>query len=300
MTFLKFDDSRVDKSDDGIIKINFYKDNKALSAQEGFALWGMTLLKSGSMRFRWNESNPNRDRVLKSICKKNIPVAVEQNHTKIVYEINNIEESCCLVGDGILTKNKNLVPVITVADCMPICLYDVKNGLFGAVHSGWKGTGIAENWIRMAHQNYGSLPENICVAIGAHIHDCCYVVNQERAEYFRNNFSADCVKEIEDGEPLCKGSDFVWENGEGPLYRLSLQKANLALLLKCGIKSENIVILDECTCCNKNFGSNRRQTSEVMALNCEKEKLSHNEELQPQKKSSEPCFTVQGAFCGYL
>ena len=57
-----------------------------------------------------------------------------------------------------------------------------------------------------------------------------------------------------------------WDNGEGQLYRLSLEEANLADLKKTGIPSENITICQDCTCCNLVFGSNRRETAEGTAF----------------------------------
>ena len=253
---------------DGRVEYPFYKGGKPLvhSSTENNPLWGMTLLESGSMRFRWNEKNPNREAVLDKICSRQhgknfAPLAVEQDHTKIVYDIKKAEEAEGLVGDGLITDNRELVPVVTIADCVPICLYDSETGVFGAVHSGWKGTGIIEEWMHIARENYGTKPENVCVAIGAHIHDCCYVVNQERAEYFRKNFCKECVFPVKPGEPLCKGANINWDNGSGPVFRLSLFKANLSLAEKLGIPEDNIVVLDECTCCNTFFGSNRRETS---------------------------------------
>ncbi|MDE5897813.1 MAG: laccase domain-containing protein, partial [Treponemataceae bacterium] len=54
----------------------------------------------------------------------------------------------------------------------------------------------------------------------------------------------------------------AWKNGGGALFRLSLERANLAVLERAGVRDENIVILEECTCCNPLFGSNRRETLE--------------------------------------
>lgn len=225
--------------------------------------WGMTLKAAGSMRFRWNESNPLRDAMLLKIadsygCKT--PVPVQLDHTKIIYRVDSACDTDQKIGDGIITYNKALMPVVTVADCVPVYLYAPDTGCFGVVHSGWKGTGIAAKAIEMMVTG-GAARSSICVAIGAHIRACCYVVNEERAEYFIREFTPDCVKKIEDGEELCKGAPSNWNNGCGRLYRLSLLKANLALLEKAGIKDQNITVADECTCCNSIFGSNRRETS---------------------------------------
>ena len=142
----------------------------------------LSLLKAGSMRFRWNEKNQNRENFIQKIQNQNgkIFVPVELNHTKDVYDVKNADDTNEKVGDGIITTNKNLIPCVTVADCVPIYFFDRKTGVFGIVHSGWKGTGIIEKALLLANKNYNSLPSDFSVVIGPHINDCCYIVNKER------------------------------------------------------------------------------------------------------------------------
>lgn len=211
--------------------------------------WGMTKLSSGSMRFRWNETNEVRDSFLAELSgpsKKT--AAVELIHSKIIYDIDFPQQTELKQGDGILTRNKDVVPVVTVADCMPLFIYDLSSGTFGALHSGWRGTGIVGEAVSMIREKYGSKPQDICVAIGPHIGDCCYNITKERAEYFCDNFGSACVNKIDDDN-----------------WALSLTKANLDVLEKCGVPADNITVMDECTCCRKEngvfkFGSFRRQT----------------------------------------
>ena len=243
-----------------------------LCKNSGGVRWGMTLLKSGSMRFRWNETNPNREQIFEKIkpSEKHQVIPVQLDHTKIVYDVSCMKDTFEKIGDGIITKNSLLVPAITIADCMPVYLYDPVTEVFGIVHSGWKGTGIAGEAINLAKKNYGSNPKDFRVVLGPHIHDCCYIVNRERAEYFEKNFSSDCIEalqieniseNIEDNKKL---PAFVWDNGNGPLFRLSLEKANLSVLEKTGVSDEHITICKDCTACTpkKIFGSNRRESSE--------------------------------------
>lgn len=225
------------------------------------AVWGMTVLAAGSMRFRWNEENLPREKLLSEIAFPRSAVAVQLDHTKIVYSIEEKDEIFQKIGDGIITRNKNLMPVVTVADCMPLYFSDNESGFFGVVHSGWKGTGIAAEAVELAVKKYGARRENIAVAIGAHIRNCCYIVNKERADYFSRNFTAECVEPLKDGEHPLEGAASSWNSGSGQLFRLSLEKANLALLEKAGIRDENIVAAKNCTCHNPLFGSNRRETS---------------------------------------
>lgn len=245
-------------SDVKVVEFPFYKNGVPLV---NAPMCGMTLKAAGSMRFRWSEVNMLRDRMIFDICKDEFtPVAVELIHSHIVYDVISSSDVYRKQGDGIITTNKKFVPVVTVADCMPVYLFDRTTGVFGIVHSGWKGTGIAVDAIELAEKKYGSRPEDFCVVLGPHINNCCYIVGEERAEYFAMNFSPDCIKAVE--------KDYIpdWDTGDGKLFRLSLLNANLELLRRCGVLDENISVCTDCTCCNPLFGSNRRETKEGSAF----------------------------------
>ena len=244
----------------------FHHDGKVL---EDSPICGLSLKAAGSMRFRWNETNPNREK-LRWLSLSKLPlegelVPVQLDHTHIVYDVKSAGDTLGKIGDGIITTNRSLIPTVTVADCMPLYLYDPVTRVFGIVHSGWKGTGIVVDAIELAKNNYGAKAEDFCIILGPHIRDCCYIVNEERAMWFSKNFTPDCVR------PLEPGVKVDWNTGGGPLYRLSLEKANLAAIKKAGVPDENIWIHPACTCCSKIagkniYGSNRRETKENSAL----------------------------------
>ena len=251
----------------------YFQFHRAGKVVEGAPVCGMSLKAAGSMRFRWNETNQNRNSVLEQIVRLDRTmtqvschgltgasiVPVQLDHTHIVYNIKSAEDTKNKIGDGIITTNRSLIPTVTVADCMPLYLYDSVTGVFGIVHSGWKGTGIVVDAIELAKKDYGARAEDFCIILGPHIRDCCYIVNEERANWFAENFTPECVRLLESGVKV------DWNNGGGPLYRLSLEKANLAALQKAGVLKENIWVHSSCTCCFKSdaeykYGSNRRET----------------------------------------
>ncbi|MBQ1833182.1 MAG: polyphenol oxidase family protein [Treponema sp.] len=237
--------------------------------------YGMTLKAAGSMRFRWNEHNPVRDAFLKNLAGSGHEIAaVELIHSQTVFAPDSAGELFGMQGDGIITDNKKIIPVVTVADCMPIYLYDPVTKVFGMLHSGWKGTGIVRNAVELAEKKYGCDRHDFCVVMGPHIHGCCYLVGEERAQYFRVNFTPDCV------EPEKLSLDkYGMKNGS---YHLSLAKANLALLLEMGLDEDSIVTYNDCTCCDPMFGSFRRETKDLPADMDIQEKQKH--------------FTVQAAW----
>ena len=171
--------------------------------KENHPYCGMSLKNAGSMRFRNAEINQNRIDFFSSIgIDINRVVQPELSHSKEVYNCfqddfhNPLFESFltksiqqnAVIGDGIITKEKNFVPVITVADCVPIWFYDPVSKVFGIVHSGWKGTGIIENALLFAEKKYNAKIPDFRVIIGPHIHSCCYKVDQEREKFFNSNF----------------------------------------------------------------------------------------------------------------
>lgn len=248
--------------------------------------WGMTFKKAGSMRFRWNEDNQNRLKIFSEIQKKYFLeekrfVPVELNHSKEIAKVFFENDAKNLIKDGIVTSSKDLIPVITCADCVPIFFCDVKNNVFGVVHSGWKGTGIIENALKILQDDFSSDLSDILVSIGPHIQKCCYTVQEERALFFRSNFGENCVSLLTENEKKSVSTK-DWKNEGKNLFSLSLLNANLFILEKNSIKPENVLICENCTCCEQMFGSNRRET-----LLLEKEKSDFD-----RTKS----FTLQAAF----
>ncbi len=223
---------------------------------------GISLLSAGSMRFRWNETNPNRERFFSNcgIDSRNV-VPVELVHSQKVCAVSSAPlpfgtglteqtrfgADSGLIADGVISQSPALVPSVTVADCMPLYLFDPVSGAGGVVHSGWKGTGIVAEAIKLAAVLYGAKAENFSVVIGPCIDDCCYSVDRARAEYFASGFGG-CVKKIENPQ-----------NPDFP-FQLSLRKANLFVLENAGVKAENVAVCTDCTSCSPFLGSHRRQT----------------------------------------
>ncbi len=276
------------------VVLPFYFDGKPLEKKDAPS-WGMSLKTAGSMRFRWNEQNQNRIEFLATLCRKEhcAPsaalrvVPLELVHSKDVFVLETGNETFEKKGDGMITQNRTLLPAVTVADCMPVFIFDKKTGVFGALHSGWKGTGIAAGALEAAQKKFGTRAEDVCAVLGPHIQSCCYIVDEDRASYFETNFCADCVAPVSKNELTgCAAPD--WNIEGKKLFRLSLAKANLSILKKCGVRPENTVVCTDCTCCTKPplFGSFRRETAFLPKTLPVQERWNY--------------FTVQAAFCGYL
>jgi polyphenol oxidase len=90
-------------------------------------------------------------------------------------------------GDGLISNVPGISLAIRTADCLPILMADPKNRAVGAIHAGWRGvvSDIVSKSIDLMHQRFGSRPEDLVIAIGTGIGDCCFEVGPEVAEQFQ-------------------------------------------------------------------------------------------------------------------
>lgn len=160
--------------------------------------------------------------------------------------------------DGLCTK-ENIGLIGFFSDCVPIYFLNPRIGLLGLAHAGWKGTAnkIGSQMLRQ-FELAGGLPGDCLVAIGPSIGPCCYEVGDDVAECFDDRFHGIILTKEEEGR-----------------YKLDLKKANLSLLISEGIRPENILVSDLCTCCHPDlFFSHRRDglTGRMAGFICKKEK----------------------------
>ena len=131
------------------------------------------------------------------------------------------------VSDALITNKKNLGLAITVADCTSIFIYDKKNKVIAAVHSGWRGTEqkILYKTLESLKNNFSSVPENLIAYIGPSISQENYEVGSDVAEKFDSNF-------------VC------WKDGK---VFLDVSRINYKLLLDFGVPQNQIQKSELCT-----------------------------------------------------
>ncbi len=186
-------------------------------------------------------------------------ISLPQIHSDIIYKVDgrdagqgyyireNLRE-----GDGYITNSPEVVLGVKSADCVPILFEcfdsDGKIVAVGAVHAGWRGSvkGIAPKCAKMLGTEYGVLPQNIRVAIGPCIHKCCFEVGE------------DFVSEFESSLGGALASEFIFPSKKQGKFYCDLTSLNKRLLTDVGVLSENIQIIDRCTCCEpETFYSHR-------------------------------------------
>jgi hypothetical protein len=174
-----------------------------------------------------------------------IPLQCHSSHIQSV-DLPGEYDSC----DGLVTTAKNLPLVITVADCLPIVLFDPKAAVLGHVHAGWRGSadGIARKAVTMMKDEFGASPELMVAYLGPSAGVCCYEVGREVADAF-----------------LPAQLDVRNER----IY-LNLKKANMDQLLECGLRSENIETSASCTICAPelfhSYRRDREKSGRMMAV----------------------------------
>ncbi len=142
--------------------------------------------------------------------------------------------------DSLLTQRRKLLLVISVADCVPVLVFDGKLKIAAAVHSGWKGTArnIVGKTANVLRHELNSNPEDVVAFIGPSAGACCYEVGEDVARHFSERY--------------------LKAAGKPGKFKLDLKRAIADQLAEAGIPGRNIDVSEYCTICDLNFHSFRR------------------------------------------
>ncbi len=138
---------------------------------------------------------------------------------------------------------------IRTADCIPIILAS-KKGVVAVVHSGWRG-----GWLNIVGKTAKKLLEataadQLLACIGPGIGECCYVIDEKRAQLFKEKY-----RQWE--------GEIISNTANEP--HLNLLKLVYLQLVEAGIKAENIDWKNFCTCCQKDLFYSYRQSKGKLA-----------------------------------
>ncbi|MBM4165593.1 MAG: peptidoglycan editing factor PgeF [Ignavibacteria bacterium] len=182
-----------------------------------------------------SETNVQRNREL-FFERLNIPLeklAIQkQIHSNYVRKISTpgIYEQT----DAMYTQEKNIFLCVTVADCMPIFLFDCKENIVAVVHSGWRGcvNEILRTTIVHLLNEHSIDEKNIFCYIGPSAGKCCYEIESDVASNFSEQF-------------LTKRNEHK--------FLLDMQSFARDELLQCGVPFQHIEISNACTIHQKEF-----------------------------------------------
>jgi hypothetical protein len=157
-------------------------------------------------------------------------------------------ESAIQHTDGLVTTQKQVYLMVTVADCIPIFAYDPVVQAVGLFHAGWRG--IIDQIgpkIMEKFKNLGAEPANLTLAIGPGICQKHFVVKDEVLTKFKEFYPSATFVRNHDGY-------------------VDLKKAILFDLKKEGVVKNNIEVASDCPFCqNGVYGSFRKEGNKAPA-----------------------------------
>ncbi len=174
------------------------------------------------------------------LSKKNEVDMVQTHGSRVVVvskkDIGKSIENC----DGLLTNDPETVLKISVADCIPLALFDPVTNSIGLIHAGWRGLDgkIIKNAIDLMIKNFSVKPQNLRAEIGPHICQKHYEIKSDVAERFLDY--PDAIKK---------------ENGK---IFLDLAEVAKEQLIKSGVNKNKISIDFRCTFEDLSLSSFRR------------------------------------------
>jgi len=141
-------------------------------------------------------------------------------------------------ADGFVTNMPGLALLVRTADCLPVFLFDPRRKAVGMIHAGWRGTQqkIAAEALAVMQKEFGGAAVDIRAALGPRIGPCCYTVGED----FKKFFPDETIER------------------EGKIF-FDLALANTRQLIAAGVKPENIKDTRQCTACDEEYFSYRRQ-----------------------------------------
>jgi hypothetical protein len=151
-----------------------------------------------------------------------IPAQVHGN-TVLIADAPGKYDNC----DALISNTPGLFVCVTVADCVPVFLFDPLSRVVAAVHTGWRGTakGMVDHTIAKLVTTFETTPSQLRAYIGPCAGPCCYEVGEDVASLF-------------DAHLVSKK--------EGRLF-LDLRTANVKQLLGAGVPTSSIEVSPLCT-----------------------------------------------------
>ncbi|MBF1272950.1 peptidoglycan editing factor PgeF [Oribacterium sinus] len=140
--------------------------------------------------------------------------------------------------DALITDEEGIILSCFSADCVPILFYDPIHKAVGACHSGWRGTKgkILQNVVEEMRKHFSSNPAEVLIAIGPSICKEQYVVSEDLALSF-----------LEDYPDLGEDTASPIQRISKDKFQLDLWDLNRRIALDSGIKEEHISISGYCT-----------------------------------------------------
>lgn len=202
-------------------------------------------------------TDDKKENVIKNREKFFLTIDVPEKRTA---KINQVHKDAIIIAhipgrlgnaDGLITNISDIFLCGSFADCVSVVVFEKNKRVIGLFHIGWKNLilDMPKKCIEKIFKTYDVESSNLLVGIGPHIKRCCYVIQNDAAKYF--------------------DQEFLKKNSEG-FFNLDMESVIIEQLINSGVKYKNIERSDFCTSCNKDlFYSHRRdkgKTGRMMAV----------------------------------
>lgn len=163
-----------------------------------------------------------------------------QIHGNRVHRLPHNSGASVIEGDAFITDSQASVCFVRTADCVPILIADRKRKAVAAIHAGWRGTSkdIVGEVMRAMRREFGTAFADCVASIGPCISGGRYEVGKEVIDAMGN---------------LGIGMDWRLDSSH-----VDLKKANETLLIKSGLRQEDVETMPHCTFADHRFASWRR------------------------------------------
>jgi YfiH family protein len=187
-----------------------------------------------------------RDSVSAIIDKINLPSLSLLNQVHGIEVLSSDSDS--EEGDGFFIKAGDGCFGIKTADCVPLILIAADHTYGSILHCGWRGTvnGIVSRALSL-FSDVGIAPSSVQAYIGPAAQSCCYEVGEEVVREFCSAQPQDMAGII---QPVTEKSS---------RFYASVPLLIFSQLLSCGVFNEKVHAMKNCTICDENFYSHRRQ-----------------------------------------
>jgi len=173
---------------------------------------------------------------VKSVNGDNIEIVTKEDRGNFIHNT-----------DGLITNDKNVYLSITIADCLPIVIFDPQKEVISLIHSGWKGLEkkITKKAVKKMEENFDVNSKELLVGIGPGIGVCHFEVKEDFPAKFKPYPEAIIKKD---------GKSYV-----------DLKLIAKRQLEEAGIKPANIDVSPKCTYCQADtYFSYRKDKSEPL------------------------------------
>ncbi len=137
------------------------------------------------------------------------------------------EETIVADTDALVTELPGVPLCVTLADCVPVLLYDRDHHVIGLAHAGWGGTvaGIASRTVVLMAERYGSDPARVVAAIGPSISPARYEVGDDVVARAEAAYGTDAARILRPAGAPGKALFDLWEANVIDLERAGVPRA---------------------------------------------------------------------------